>query len=288
MRLGQAASSPKLTMAEKPTEVPETLEGWYVLHDVYTFDWARWRALQNVERQSIAEAASAWATRAASCEDGDSAFYSVVSQKGDLMLVHYRESPAALNAVELGMRRLALYDYLEPAYSYLSVIEVSLYEVTAIANMRVAERGLERGSREFEQALAGEMEKQKERMKERLYRKVPSQAYICFYPMNKRRGEQVNWYTLPLAERRAMMRSHGTIGHKYHDRVTQVIAGSVGLDDWEWGVSLHADDPLVFKKLIYEMRFDPASALFAEFGPFYVGVRRTPEELPALFDGKLA
>jgi len=124
-------------------------------------------------------------------------------------------------------------------------------------------------------------------MNERLFRDVPPHRYICFYPMNKRRGEQVNWYSLPLAERRAMMRSHGTIGHKYHETVTQIIGGSVGLDDWEWGVSLHSDDALAFKKLIYEMRFDPASALYAEFGPFYIGIRREPAALAALLDGRL-
>jgi len=152
----------------------------------------------------------------------------------------------------------------------------------AIAMKRVAERGLERGSAEFQAAMDEEMSRQKAHMDSRLYRDVPPHKYICFYPMNKRRGEQVNWYALPLAERRAMMRSHGTIGHKYAETVTQVIAGSVGLDDWEWGVSLHSEDALVFKKLIYEMRFDPASALYAEFGPFYVGVRRAPEELDQL------
>jgi len=268
-------------------EVPQTLEGWYVLHDVYRIDWSRWRALADSERSTASEEAVRWAADAAGCERGDSAFYSIVSQKGDVMFVHYRETPDALGAVELGLRQLRLYDVLIPAYSYLSVIEVSLYEVTAIAAMRIAERGLERGTKEFDGAFEEELARQKERMSERLFRDVPPQRYVCFYPMSKRRGEHVNWYMLPLSERRAMMRSHGTIGHKYHEQVTQVIAGSVGLDDWEWGVSLHSDDPLVFKKLVYEMRFDPASALYAEFGPFYVGVRRSPEQLAELLVGRL-
>ena len=84
-----------------------------------------------------------------------------------------------------------------------------------------------------------------------------------------------------------MMRNHGRIGHKYADAVTQIIGGSVGLDDWEWGVSLYCDDALIFKKLVYEMRFDPASALFAEFGPFYLGVRVPPEGLPGVLAGRL-
>jgi len=267
-------------------EVPETLEGWYVLHDVYAVDWASWRAATRGERDVVASEAAAWLKQAAAPERGNSALYSVVSQKGDLMLVHYRESPETLNAVELAWRSLGLFGFLRPAYSYLSVIEVSLYEVAAIAGKRAADRGLKAGTPEYEKAFEEEMDKMKPHMDARLYRNIPTQRYICFYPMNKRRGEHVNWYTLPMSERRAMMRSHGRIGHKYHEQVTQVISGSVGLDDWEWGVSLHADDPLVFKKLVYEMRFDPVSAIYAEFGPFYLGVRRSPSALPALLDGR--
>jgi chlorite dismutase len=261
-------------------EAPQTIEGWYTLHDVYAVDWTAWRALSVAERREIAAEASVWLGELGGVR-GDSKVYSVVTQKGDLMFCHYRESPAALNSAELALRRLRLFEFLAPAYSYMSVIEVSLYEVQAMAMRRLADRGLAPGTKEHDAALAAEMEVQKERMNERLFRAIPSQRYICFYPMNKRRGEHVNWYALPLKERRAMMRGHGSIGHKYADVVTQVIGGSTGLDDWEWGVSLHADDPLQFKKLIYEMRFDPASSWFAEFGPFYVGVRAELAELLA-------
>jgi chlorite dismutase len=104
--------------------------------------------------------------------------------------------------------------------------------------------------------------------------------------MNKRRGEDKNWYRIPFAERAEMMREHGIIGRHYAGSVTQIISGSIGFDDWEWGVDLFADDPLVFKKLIYEMRFDRASAEFAEFGPFYVGLQFDATELPALLEGR--
>ncbi|HYB98228.1 MAG TPA: hydrogen peroxide-dependent heme synthase [Candidatus Limnocylindrales bacterium] len=274
-------------------EAPQTLEGWYTLHDVYALNWPRWRARSQSERKAIAEEASAWLGRAAAANvqeaagRGDSKLYSVVSQKGDLLFCHYRQSPAALNEVELTLRTLRLYEFLSPAYSYLSVIEVSLYEVQAMAARRLAERGLKPGTTEYDQALTGEMETQKARMNERLFRTIPPQRYICFYPMSKRRGESVNWYALPLAERRAMMRGHGSIGHKWSEQVTQVIGGSVGLDDWEWGVSLHADDPLAFKKLVYEMRFDPTTSWFGEFGPFYVGVRVDPPAVEDLLEGRL-
>lgn len=263
-------------------DVPQTLEGWYLLHDVYRLDWASWRAVAPEERDRIVTQAAAWMEEAAGVERGDTAAYSVLSQKGDLMLVHYRETLEDLNLAELSLRRLRFFDFLRPVYSYFSVIEVSLYEIMAIAMKRLGERGLSPGSEEFEAAREQEMARQKQRMDKRLYRDVPPHRYICFYPMNKKRGEQVNWYTLPLDERRGMMRGHGSIGHKYHEQVIQVVAGSVGLDDWEWGVSLHADDALLFKKLIYEMRFDPASALYAEFGPFYLGIRTVPDQLAEL------
>ncbi len=267
-------------MADNATvEAPPTLEGWYVLHDVYAFDWTSWYSLDDEERGELSGELSAWLGAYAAVDKGDSAAFSVIGHKGDLMFVHYRESPDTLAAVERSLRSLAFNDLLLPAYSYLSVIEVGLYEAMAMAALRLGERGIERGSKEFDEAFGDELETQKEKLSSRLYADVPTTHYICFYPMSKRRGESVNWYTLPLEERRRMMRGHGSIGHKWAGQVTQVIGGSVGLDDWEWGVSLYADDPLVFKKLVYEMRFDEASAKYAEFGPFYVGVRHDEASL---------
>jgi hydrogen peroxide-dependent heme synthase len=275
-------------MVDVPTtEVPQTLEGWFTLHDVYAVDWPGWLSLAPDQRQEIAGAAGEWLAGTSRAVKGDSAAYSVLTQKGDLMFVHYRETPDELNRAELSLRQSPLFAYLRPAYSYFSVIEIGLYELTAMARKKLADQEIAPGSPEYEEFFETEMEKQKQRVQTRLFRNIPEQRYICFYPMSKRRGEQVNWYALSMEERRDMMRGHGRIGHKYHQEVTQIIGGSVGLDDWEWGVSLHADDPLVFKKLIYEMRFDPASALYAEFGPFYVGIRRLPEQLPALLAGRL-
>ncbi|MFQ5353125.1 MAG: chlorite dismutase family protein, partial [Candidatus Binatia bacterium] len=220
-------------------DVPRTLEGWYTLHDVYAVDWRAMRCLETGQREAVAGEAVAWLREESGCERGDSAVYSVLSQKGDLMFVHYRETPEDINAVELSLRGTRLFDFLVPAYSYLSMIEVSLNEVTAIVMKRLAEQGIERGDPGFDEAYEAALARQKDKMTGRLYRDVPAQRYISFYPMNKKRGEQVNWYSLSADERRQMMRRHGSIGHKYADTVTQVIGGSVGLDDWEWGVSLH-------------------------------------------------
>lgn len=269
------------------SDAPETLEGYYVLHDVYVVEWARWRALPAGERATIAGEAADWLAAAAGAEKGDSAVYSLLTQKGDLLFLHYRESPDELNRVELSLHKLRLYDCLKPAYSFLSVIEIGLYELTAMARKKLADQGIAPNSEIFEELYETEMAKQQQRVQARLFRKIPPERYLCFYPMNKRRGEQVNWYALSLEQRRDLMRGHGRIGHKYHNEVTQIIGGAIGLDDWEWGVSLHAEDPLVFKKLVHEMRFDPSSALYAEFGPFYVGIRLLPEGLPDLLSGRL-
>jgi chlorite dismutase len=130
------------------------------------------------------------------------------------------------------------------------------------------------------------MGRQRDRVSGRLFPEIPPGRFVCFYPMNKKRGETQNWYSAPFDRRASMMREHGMIGRHYAGKVVQVISGSIGYDDWEWGVDLFADDQLVFKKLIYEMRFDEASAVYAEFGPFYIGRRFPASDLPKLLGGQ--
>jgi chlorite dismutase len=264
-------------------EAPVTLEGWYTLHEMFALDRARWNALAAVERAAILADTAAALERLAAPGEGATALYSLVTQKGDLCLMHWRPSIDALRDAELAFAATPLRAWLVPTYSYLAVIELGTYELLGHATGVVKKRDVEPGSAEFDAAVQAEMQRL---ARPRLFPGVPDRRYLCFYPMSKRRGEQVNWYDLPAAERGGFMRGHGEIGRKYAGQVTQVIQGSVGLDDWEWGVTLFADDPLVFKKLIYEMRFDPASSRFALFGPFYVGIRCAPAGLPALFGAR--
>jgi chlorite dismutase len=267
-------------MSEATPEVPQTREGWYVLHDFYTVDWPRWRSCH--AGNDLIDEAKAWLERAGQVERGDSAIYSIVGQKADFLFLHYRESVQALDEVELSFRRLRLHDFLKPSYSFLSVIELGLYEVTGGARRALAAKGLKPGTPEWEPAFAAEVQRLTQGLDARLFRKIPTQRHVCFYPMNKRRGESKNWYALDGDARRDLMRSHGTVGAKYREQVLQIVTGAIGLDDWEWGVSLHADDPLVFKKLVTEMRYDPASAWYADFGPFFVGIRHQPDDLTEL------
>ena len=259
-------------------DAPVTLEGWYTLHEMFAVDWGRWNALGDAERTAIVVEAQAVVERLAAPGDGHTAAYAL-SHKGALCLMHWRSDVDALRTAALAFARTRLRGFLVETYSYLAVIELGTYELMGHAAGLVKKRGIEPESPEFDAAVKAEMERM---ARPRLYPEVPAGRYLCFYPMSKRRGEQVNWFDLPAAERAAFMRGHGEIGRKYAGQVVQVIQGSVGLDDWEWGVTLFADDPVVFKKLIYEMRFDPASSRFALFGPFYVGTRCAPGDLPAV------
>ena len=99
--------------------------------------------------------------------------------------------------------------------------------------------------------------------------------------------EDKNWYMLPIEERQRQMEEHGMVGRRYAGKVQQIITGSIGFDDWEWGVDLFAAEPLVFKKLIYEMRFDQVSAEYALFGQFFIGLRVPLEKLGEWMGGKL-
>jgi len=236
--------------------------------------WSAWRAVPSTDRDAmIREAAPA-------IEQPGTALFSLIGHKGDLMFVHFRENFEQLQAAELAVSKLRLADYLEPTSSYLSVVELGLYESTQKAYGSLAERGVEPFTESWNQEIEDTLNRQREAMKSRLWPGIPDARYICFYPMDRRRGEQKNWYQESMADRARMMHEHGMIGRRYAGEVKQIITGSIGFDDWEWGVDLFAEDPLVFKRLIYEMRFDEVSAVYALFGTFYIGLRQRASELP--------
>lgn len=233
------------------SEAVQTLEGWYALHDFRAIDWNAWKRASAEERAKAEDELYTLLAQWNEIEQqkqGSTAFYSVVGQKADLVFMHLRETLDELNELENAFNKTTFAQYTIPVYSYVSVVELSSY-----------------------MAKPGVDPMQDPEIMARLKPILPKSNHICFYPMNKRRSGDDNWYMLSMEERRGFMRSHGMIGRSYAGRVKQIITGSVGLDDWEWGVTLFADDPLTFKKLVYEMRFDEASARFGEFGAFYVG-----------------
>lgn len=248
-------------------EMPLTIEGSAVLHQMLRMRWAAWKLLTAERRMQILEQA------APLLQAGGSAVFSLIGHKGDLMTVHFRKDFVELNRVEVQIAKLDLWDYVEQTTSYVSVVELGLYDSTSSVYAGLIHRGIaphsEAWNREIEEVLA----RQRAAMAPRLCPEIPNTRYICFYPMDRKRGESKNWYQVPMNERMRMMKEHGMIGRRYAGLVKQIITGSIGFDDWEWGVDLFADDALVFKKLIYEMRFDEVSAVYALFGTFYLGLK---------------
>lgn len=277
-------------MAEHPP-VPLTLEGSSVLHQMFQFRRSAWRSLPQSQRNEILEEATrVFGSMEQGAQQGhpnQSAIYSLFGHKGDLLLIHFRDSFEDLHRAELAVASLQLSDYLEPRHSYLSVVELGLYESTSKTYAQLSETGYEPHSSEWNAGTSEVIARQTAAMTPRLFPAIPDAKYICFYPMDRKRGEEKNWYQVSMPERQRMMHEHGMIGRRYADSVRQIITGSIGFDDWEWGVDLFANDPLVFKKLIYEMRFDEVSAVYASFGTFYVGLRVKTAELGGLLEGEV-
>src|SRR5580698_254098 len=270
--------------------VPLTLEGSALLHQFFRFDWKSWRSRAVSERQMIvAEAVATLQKLERKSPDApvQTALYSQLGHKGDLILIHFRDSFESLNQVELDLAQTPLYDYLQLTHSYVSVVELGLYESSRKTWEAAAAKGLEPNTPEFQAEVTASLDRASAAMAPRLFPAIPEAKYLTFYPMDRKRTDGSNWYTVPFADRQRMMHDHGMIGRRYGDVVKQIISGSIGMDDWEWGVDLFADDPVVFKKLIYEMRFDEVSAVYALFGQFYLGIRLPIESLTPWLDGRL-
>ncbi|MGM9985886.1 MAG: hydrogen peroxide-dependent heme synthase [Bacillaceae bacterium] len=244
------------------SEAAKTLDGWYSLHLFHKVKWNEWRKLTSTNQQTIIHQLQSFFNELQEVEDqkaGSHAFYSIMGHKADYVLMLVRPTMEELHQIEHKFNKLIIADYIETTYSYVSVVELSNY-------------------------LPGdENPYENPHVRARLYPILPKAKYICFYPMDKRREGNDNWYMLPMEERRQLMASHGKIGRQYAGLVKQIITGSVGFDDHEWGVTLFADDILQFKKLVYEMRFDEVSARYGEFGAFFVGNILPIEGLEAFF-----
>jgi chlorite dismutase len=264
---------------------PATLEGWYALHQIFRIDRKR---VQPRELDRMIKAAKAklggTSTRSSASSSkrkakgapaaGWSCFVSLIGSTSDLMVIHFRDSLDAIGLAQNALAGTTLARSLDPVYAFLSVTEAGLYHITAELAREAEARGGKVGDEAYLRSLSerSESERASAHVMRRLYPGPPSDMpYVSFYPMSKRRDESQNWYTLSLDERSRLMHSHGITGRRYAGKVQQIITGAIGLDAWEWGVTLFARDPLDFKKLVTDMRFDEVSAKYAEFGDFYVG-----------------
>lgn len=266
---------------------PLVLDGWFILHQFF-------RLLPEREGSppGRAEALGELGDLIAAVEDpgpeGWSGLYRTVGGGAGLMAIHFRDSLEALGRAERILQDGPASSYLALEGDYVSVVELSLYHLTAALAAEAEERGVGPGSEEWRVMVDHHLaeERAKRYVQERLHPVQPEGLpYVCFYPMDKRRNEGQNWYGLPLGDRAGMMRDHGSTGRRYAGRISQVISGSMGLDDWEWAVTLFGRSPNDFKELIAEMRYDEVSAVYAEFGSFRVGYRIPAEGIAAAFGG---
>jgi chlorite dismutase len=262
--------------------------GWPVLHQFYRIDRARWRALTVQARDAAIEELTA-RLRHLGAEEGMQFIPIAGIAKADFgyMAVH----PELRRIQQLGQQltATAFGACLTPVYSFLSISEVSEYMSSKADWVRqlVEEQHLDPAAPEFAQSLSSFEKRMAAYAEARVHPQLPKDLpVICFYPMSKARGETRNWFTLPFEERKKLMGGHGATGRKFAGRVMQLITSSTGLDDWEWGVTLFARDLKSIRDVVYEMRFDPGSAVYGLFGEFYVGLRFAPEELADVLELK--
>ena len=246
-------------------------EGWHCLHIYYRIDQAALMALDPADRaHASAEVISILNPEGEYVPDR--MLVSVVSgHRADIGLMMMDADPLKIDAITQRLRASKLGTVLVPTYSFVSITEVSEYVPTV---EQYAERLQREGTSPEDPAFQAKLNAYKTRLpamnQQRLYPDVPPFPVMTFYPMNKARHPLANWYTEPFSERSHLMAEHATSGIKFAGRVSQLITASTGFDDWEWGVTLWSRAPEHIKEIVYTMRFDQASAKYAEFGPFYV------------------
>jgi chlorite dismutase len=255
-------------------------QGIHVMHLFHRVNRVRWAALPAGE--SAAAMAKLGELCAANPGPGHPRLctYANVGGKADFGFMLYHADLAGLGAMHRALEACFPPGTLEPVYSYLSVTELTEYmstEEDVVA--RLKGEGLQPGSEPFEKRLTEEKRRLDDYKRFRLYPEMDDWEAMCFYPMNKKRDLADNWYMLDAVTRKKLMGGHARVGRKYHGRVSQLITGSVGLDDWEWGVTLIAHQVDALKEIVYEMRFDEVSARYGEFGTFYVNLRLDPADL---------
>lgn len=257
-------------------------EGWHVMHLFYHIDHGQWQILEESEKREAKTAFTELVQEIRTTPDTQLLTFTIATPKADLGFMLLTPDLQVANAFE---KRLSLSlgaDVLSPAYSYLSQTERSEYTTSSeqyAEETLSGEEGLEEGSEEYKSKLKEFEERMEHYLQHRLYPVLPDWPAICFYPMSKRRQGDDNWYGLDYEDRRNLMKGHATTGRKYSGRILQLITGSTGLDDAEWGVTLLAKDTIDIKSIVYEMRFDTVSVRYGEFGDFYIGMQMPLDEI---------
>ena len=250
-------------------------EGWHVIHLFYNIDHSQWQMMNKEEKLEAKTNLTSLIQEINEVEDGQVLSYAIASPKADIGFMILMPDLQVLTGFEKRLTLSLGVDVLQPVYSYLSQTERSEYTTTPeqyAEDTLIGEQGLERGTEEFETALKEFADRMEHYLHHRLYPVLPNWPAICFYPMSKRRTGDDNWYSLDFPTRKKLMAGHAKTGRTYSGRILQLISGSTGLDEHEWGVTLLAKDTIDLKAIVYEMRFDEVSAKYGEFGDFYIGM----------------
>ena len=269
-----------MSQSSIPPLVPR--EGWHVMHLFYQIDHAQWSILGDDEKRMAKTRLTELVQEIRATKDTHLLTFAIATPKADLGFMLLTPDLQVASAFEKQLTLSLGPEILSPVYSYLSQTERSEYTTTSeqyAADTLIAEKGLAEGSPEFQQAMKEFEERMDHYLKHRLYPVLPDWPVICFYPMSKRRSGTDNWYSLDFEARRELMSGHARVGRTYSGRILQLITGSTGLDEHEWGVTLLAKDTIDIKAIVYEMRFDEVSARYAEFGDFYIGMQLPLDEL---------
>jgi chlorite dismutase len=259
--------------------IPE--QGWHCLHLFYRVEFAQWQLLSAEEQRAAKVTLSSLVQEVRSIEKTQLLTLSMATPKADLGFMLITPDLQVANRIEKQVSLSLGADVLSPVFSYLSLTEESEYTTTdeQYAATLEAEQKLKSGTEAFEQAMKAFRDRMAKYRHDRVYPALPDWPIVCFYDMTKRRGDDHNWYALPYEERRVLMQGHARVGREFAGKVKQLITGSTGLDDAEWGVTLFAHDTFQIKAIVYQMRFDPVSAQYADFGEFYVGIQLPLDEL---------
>jgi peroxiredoxin len=251
--------------------------GIHVMHLFYRIDRTAWEQVPAAAPAAARQRLEAFCAAHGAPSSPRAVTFVNVGGKADLAVILYAPELAQLGQMHRALEACFPAGTLQKVYSYLSVTELTEYMPTEEDNRKMLEgEKLEPGTEAYEKRAAELAKRREEYEHYRLYPELPDWEVMCFYPMNKRRDGNDNWYMLDFATRKRLMGGHARVGRKYANRISQLITGSTGLDDWEWGVTLMAHQLDAIKEIVYEMRFDEVSARYGEFGEFYINLRMTP------------
>lgn len=269
-------------MSKTPVTPLVPKEGWHVMHLFYHIDHSAWSVLGEDEKRMAKTRLTELVQEIRANQDTHLLTFAIATPKADIGFMLLTPDLHQATFFEKQLTLSLGPDILSPVYSYLSQTERSEYTTSReqyATETLVGEKQMTAGTPEFEAALKEFDDRMDHYLKHRLYPVLPDWPVVCFYPMSKRRSGNDNWYSLDFEARRNLMAGHARVGRTYSGRILQLITGSTGLDEYEWGVTLLAKDTMDVKAIVYEMRFDEVSARYADFGDFYIGMQLPLDEL---------